>query len=191
MQWIPLTTIAVADWFTRKLREEADKLNARIEEARRSRANLERTEGRILRDDPLALSSDGLFAASELGSLEYEHLQQEYKLFQDLDQFHDRREIEARAECCKTHDACQAARAKVEADLLAIGFRSSDSTGMQHPTGRLAPAMIAAHPAVLAAQRKDDAIRATTASRSGPRRAHHAGCRSLGTRRGRSSTRTR
>ncbi len=30
MSWIPLTKITLADWFSRKLRDEATKLNARI-----------------------------------------------------------------------------------------------------------------------------------------------------------------
>ncbi len=155
MSWIPLTKITLADWFSRKLRDEATKLNARIDEALRGRAELEKCERRILRDDPLALSSDDLFAASELGTLEYAQLQREHKLVEDLDQFQEQRHGEMGAVCRKAYDAHQAARAKVEADLLAIGFRSDSPH--HHPAGQYAPAMITAHPAVLAAQREYDA----------------------------------
>jgi hypothetical protein len=156
MNWIPLSKIAISEKFSRKLRDEANKLNTRIEDALRGRADFEKIQTRILREDPVALSSDDLFAASELGTLEYQRLQQEHKLLEDLDRFHEQWQAEVRAQCTKAYEGHQAARAKVEADLLAIGFKSSNPN--HHPAGQLAPGMITAHPAVLAAQREYDAL---------------------------------
>jgi hypothetical protein len=154
--WIPLSKIVIADWYSRKLRGEAEKLNARIEEALQGRAELEKTATRILGAKAATISSDDLFAAHELTTLEFDLLQRERKLLEDLDRFHEQRMGEVAPVQRKAYEAHQAARAKVEADILAIGFRRDHPS--QHPAGRFGPAMINAHPSVVGTLREYETL---------------------------------